>query len=154
MLSAMRKNVQGFIVKAIIALVVLAFIGTIFLVWGVGDQKEQKGRSVATVFGEEVPYQEYTNEYRQIYEYYRNQFKDNWSQDMAERLQLKKIALDNVVNRRVIIHEASRQGIFINDEEVMDKIRSMPVFQQNGRFSPQMYARVLDFGMHMEANAF
>ena len=154
MLGAMRKNVKGFLVKAIIALVVAAFIGTIFLVWGVGDQKEQKGRSIATVFGEEVPYQEYTHEYRQLYEYYRNQFKGNWSQDMAERLQLKKVAIDNVINRRVMIHEAARQGIAVNDEEVMDKIRSMPIFFQNGLFDPRLYARVLEYGMHMDATTF
>lgn len=154
MLGAMRKNVKGFLVKAIIGLVVFAFIGTIFLVWGVGDQKEHKGRIIANVFGEEVPYQEYTNEYRQLYEYYRNQFKGDWSQDMAERFQLKKIALDNVINRRVMIHEATRQGISVNDEEVMNKIRSMQIFFQNGRFDPRMYARVLEYGMHMDATTF
>jgi len=154
MLGAMRKNVKGFLVKAIIGVVVFAFIGTIFLVWGVGDQKEHKGRILANVFGEEVPYQEYTHEYRQLYEYYRNQFKGNWSQDMAERLQLKKIAIDNVINRRVMIHEATRQGISVNDEEVMDKIRSMQIFFRNGRFDPRMYARVLEFGMHMDAATF
>lgn len=154
MLGAMRKNVKGFLVKAIIGLVVFAFIGTIFLVWGVGDRKEHKGRIIANVFGEEVPYQEYTNEYRQLYEYYRNQFKGDWSQDMAERFQLKKIALDNVINRRVMIHEATRQGISVNDEEVMNKIRSMPIFFQNGRFDPRMYVRVLEYGMHMDATTF
>ncbi len=155
MLDLMRKNVQSFLVKGIITLVIFAFIGTIFLVWGVGDDhREQKGRIVATVFGEEVPYLEYHTEYRQLYEHYRNRFRDNWSEDMAEKLNLKKTALDNIINRRVFIHEAAKQGIMVTDEEVMGKIKYMSMFNQNGRFEPQMYVKILKHYMHMDAPTF
>ncbi|MEW6381075.1 MAG: peptidylprolyl isomerase [bacterium] len=155
MLSLMRKNVKSFMVKAIIMLIVLAFIGTIFLVWGVGsDKAKDKGRVITTIFGEDVTHLEYVTEYRQLYEYYQNQFKDHWSPEMAERMQLKKAALDNVVNRRLLTHEAIKQGITVHEKDVLDKIQSMPIFQQNGHFDPRVYAQVLEYGMHMDAASF
>ncbi|MCL6584690.1 MAG: peptidyl-prolyl cis-trans isomerase [bacterium] len=153
--SLMRKNVRSFLVKAIISIIVLAFIGTIFLVWGVGGERaKEKGRAIATIFGEDITHLEYATEYRQLYEYYQNQFKDHWSPEMAERMQLKKMALDNVINRRLLTHEAIKQGIVVDEKEVLAKIQSMPIFQQNGRFDSQVYAQVLEYGMHMDPATF
>lgn len=154
MLEMMRKNVSSFIIKGIISLVVLSFIGTIFLVWGVGDRPEQKGQSIARVLGEDIPYSEYVSEYEQLHNYYRNQFKDKWSKDTAEKLQLKKMALDNIVNRRLLLHEAQEQGLEVTEEEVMNKIEEMPMFQQNGHFDAQLYARLLEYHLHMSALSF
>lgn len=156
MLNLMRKNVKSFLVKAIISLIVLAFIGTIFLVWGMGggDKNRDRGRAIATIFGKDITHVEYNTEYRQLYEYYQRQFKDNWSPEMAERMQLKKAALDNVVNRQILIHEALQQGILVSDKDVLDKIQSMPAFQQNGHFDSRAYAQILEYGMHMDSAAF
>ncbi|MEW5800780.1 MAG: peptidylprolyl isomerase [bacterium] len=155
MLNLMRKNVKSFLVKAIISLIVLAFIGTIFLVWGVGDEKHQdKGRVIASVFGKDITHLEYSTEYRQLYEYYQNQFKNNWSPEMAERMQLKKAALDNLVNRQILVHQAILQGIKVSDKDVLDKIQSMPAFQQNGHFDGRVYAQVLEYGMHTDPASF
>jgi peptidyl-prolyl cis-trans isomerase D len=155
MLNLMRKNVKSFLVKAIISLIVLTFIGTIFLVWGMGDEKHKdRGRVVATVFDRDITHTDYDTEYRQLYEYYQRQFKDNWSPEMADKIQLKKAALDNVVNRQIMLHEASQQGIAVSDKDVLDKIQSIPAFQQNGHFDNRAYAQILEYGMHLNSAAF
>jgi len=38
MLDLMRKKKETFVIKAIFVLIVLSFIGTIFLVWGRGEE--------------------------------------------------------------------------------------------------------------------
>jgi len=156
MLSLMRKNVKSFLVKAIISLIVLSFIGTIFLVWGMGgdDKHKSRGIVIATVFDKDITHTDYDTEYRQLYEYYQRQFKNNWSPEMADRIQLKKVALDNVVNRQIMLHEAFQQGIAVSDKDVLDKIQSIPAFQQNGHFDSRAYAQILEYGMHLNSAAF
>jgi len=156
MLNLMRKNVKSFLVKAIITLIVLAFIGTIFLVWGMGGEGKHgdRGSAIVTIFGKDITHTEYSTEYHQLYEYYQRQFKDNWSQEMAERMQLKKAALDNLVNRQIMLHEAGEQKILVSDKDVLDKIQSMPAFQQNGHFDSRAYAQILEYGMHMDSATF
>jgi len=144
MLEKVRKNVKSFGIQAIIFLIVAAFIGTIFLVWGHGGKQERQGTVLAKVYGADITYPEYQQEFFQLVQQYRNMYKEKWSDQMIEQLQIRKVAFDNLVNHYIFFHKAIEWGINVSREEVTEYIKtSIPVFQANGTFNPQIYERFL-----------
>ncbi|MBN2373883.1 peptidyl-prolyl cis-trans isomerase [bacterium] len=144
MLDKVRSNVKSFGVQAVIVLVVAAFIGTIFLVWGHGGKTERQGMVLAKVFNMDVTYPEYQQEYIQLVNQYRQIYGDKWSDEVAQQLNLKRLAFDNIVNQYILIHKAVEWGINVSEKDVMDHIKSLPVFQINGKFSPEVYHQRLN----------
>ena len=63
MLDKVRNNVKSRAVQIVIIVVVVAFIGTIFLVWGHGGKKERTGTLLAKVYETEITYPEYQQEF-------------------------------------------------------------------------------------------
>ena len=144
MLDKVRNNVKSFGVQVVIVIVVAAFIGTIFLVWGHGGKSERQGMLLAKVFEMDVTYPEYQQEYIELVKQYRQIYKDKWSDEVAGQLQLKRMAFDNIVNQYILIHKAIEWGINVSEEDVMDHIKSLPVFQINGKFSSDVYHQRLN----------
>lgn len=144
MLDKVRKNVKSFGVQIVIIIVVAAFIGTIFLVWGHGGKQERQGMVIAKVYESEITYPEYQQEFFQLTQQYRNIYKDKWSDELAAKLDLKRVAFDNIVNYYILFYKAMEWGLRVSDEEVLDYIKSLPVFQINGVFNSNRYRQVLD----------
>ncbi|MGA1839573.1 MAG: peptidylprolyl isomerase [bacterium] len=145
MLDKVRKNVKSFGVQIVIIVVVAAFIGTIFLVWGHGGKQERQGMVIAKVYDSEITYPEYQQEFIQLTQQYRNIYKDQWSDELAAKLDLKRMAFDNIVNYYILFYKAMEWGIQVPAEEVTDYIKkAFPIFQVNGVFSADRYHQVLD----------
>ncbi|MBI4596477.1 MAG: SurA N-terminal domain-containing protein [Candidatus Tectomicrobia bacterium] len=141
MLDFMRKHAQSWVIKFILWLVVFAFVGTIFLVWGKGKGGFE-GDYIAKVRGEAISPQEYQNAYNQIYNLYRQIYKD-LNDEMLKSLNLKGMALDRLIQQKLILAEARQLGLKVNDKELMDKLENYPAFQKDGKFSRQRYLEVL-----------
>jgi peptidyl-prolyl cis-trans isomerase D len=144
MLDKVRRNVKSFGVQIVIIIVVAAFIGTIFLVWGHGGKKERQGMVIAKVYESDITYPEYQQEFFQLTQQYRNIYKDQWSDELVAKLDLKRMAFDNVVNYYILFYKAMEWGLHLSDEEVLDYIKSIPIFQVNGVFNGNRYRQVLD----------
>jgi len=143
MLEKVRNNVKSRAVQIVIVVVVVAFIGTIFLVWGHGGKQERAGTVLAKVYENEITYPEYQQEFYQLTQQYRKLYKDQWSDELVERLQLKRLAFDNIVNHYILFHKSLEWGIPLTDEEVMNYIKSLPAFQMNGVFNSDLYRQRL-----------
>ena len=60
-------------------------------------------------------------------------------------------------SRLLFLHEADRLHIQVSDQEIVDYIRSQPVFQKDGVYSPELYQKVmanLDSSLHLTPEAF
>lgn len=143
MLDKVRSNIESYLVKTIIFAVVFAFIGTIFLVWGRGGKGERQEQLLAKIYDFDITYPEYRKEYANLIKQYRNMYRDKWSDEMAERLNLKRQAFDNIVNQYVLIHKSKEWGINVTHEEIMDHIQSLPIFKVNGVFNQEAYQQRL-----------
>lgn len=143
MLEKVRNNVKSRAVQIVIIVVVVAFIGTIFLVWGHGGKQERTGTVLAKVYENEITYPEYQQEFYQLTQQYRKLYKDQWSDELVERLQLKSLAFDNIVNHYILFHKSLEWGIPLTEEEVMNYIKSLPAFQMNGVFNSDLYRQRL-----------
>jgi len=123
MMKAMRENT-----KIILWIVVVAFIITIFAVWGLDLQTggmTQQQNNVGTVDGIAITPQAYQAIYTQLSQQYR---ANSPSADLtsAQQEMLRQQAWDNIVSNVLTGREVERLGITVTDEEVLNMIRSSP----------------------------
>jgi peptidyl-prolyl cis-trans isomerase D len=141
MLDTIRRA-QPAIIKGVLGAVVLAFVATIFLDWG-WQRSGRPDAQVATVGGEGVSLHEFQMTYTNLTDFYRRLYKDRFTEDFARTLNLKQQALDTLVQRKLLLHEAKRQGLEASDAELIEKVQAYPVFQVNGHFDYARYLQVL-----------
>ena len=138
MLSLMRKHAQSWLIK-----VALGAIIVVFIFWYGWTSKTQQSNRIAAVNGPPIVTEEFRVTYNQLMQAYRMQFGEDLDQELIERLNPKKQALDQLINRRLLLQEAERLGFQVTDEELLRAIQGVPAFQRDGRFHPQIYQRVL-----------
>ncbi len=137
-LSLMRKHAQSWIIKFLIAMITVVFI----FYFGYSFRSD-KGVKVASVNGEPITGIEYRKAYQDLIESYRRQYQQFWNEDLIKSLNLRKQALDSLINTKLISQEARRLGLDVTDREVQDAIARYPAFQVNGRFDLSRYRSLL-----------
>ncbi|MBW2108402.1 MAG: SurA N-terminal domain-containing protein [Deltaproteobacteria bacterium] len=123
--------------------VVLGVIVIVFIFWGVGSYRSQRGSRVAVVNGETISVDEYRNTYEQLLDQYRRQFGNALDEKLLKTLNVRKQALDKLINQRLLLQAADRLNLHVTDQEVVNTIQNIKAFQQDGRFSARRYQRVL-----------
>ena len=145
MLSFVRKHADSWMIKTILWAVIVAFIGTTFFVWGMGGSSGSSGGVVALVDGKEIHVNEYNRAFTNLVELYRQQFRDQFSEQMVERLDLRNSALDQLILAKILETVAEEQEIEVSDEELAYRIKSLPAFQRDDKFNPGLYENYLSF---------
>jgi len=136
MLEQMRKH-MNWIMWVILILVIVSF-----LFFGIYPSSDGRG-AAATVNGETISAGELNRAYRNMYETYRQIFKDQFNDSMAKGL--RQQALRDLVQTRLLVQEAKRTGLQVTDEEVQAAIMRTPSFSNQGKFDKAAYERYLDY---------
>jgi peptidyl-prolyl cis-trans isomerase D len=145
MLNFIRKQSDTWLVKTILWLIVLAFVATIFYSWGAGGQFGGANKTVATVNGLEIKVNEFERAYGNIVNFYRDQFRGQFSEEMIEKLNLKENALDALIQNRLVILEAEKMNLQVSDQELAQSISKRPEFQKDTKFSSSLYQNYLRY---------
>jgi peptidyl-prolyl cis-trans isomerase D len=140
MLSKIRKNLRAFSLP--LWIVAGTFVGTIFLVWGRGSVTGPSGTEIATVNGEGITIVEFNREYSNVVNQFRSQFGENFRKLISDE-DLKKIALNRLITRKLLLQVAEKEGFKVSDWAVAKFIESIPAFQVNGTFSEKLYKSFL-----------
>ncbi len=147
MLTSMRENAGSFIIKLLLGAIVVVFV-----LWGVGTNQQSSNPEVARVEGQPISYADYAQAYQQLLDNVRRQFGSNLDEDTLGLLNLKEQALNQLIDRAVLIKESQTMGFRVSDEELAAHIRDIPAFQSAGGFDRSQYDRVLtQFRMTPEA---
>jgi len=145
MMRLMRE--KPVFVLGVIVFVVGAFVGTIFLVYGMksggGGSGPAQGAIIAVVEGVDIPYSEYVGIYNNQIEFYRQFYPEIGVTELEERFMLKEKALEAMVNSRLLLAEAERMGVVVGDTELRRNIEKNELFQEAGRFSDVKYRQIL-----------
>jgi len=144
MLDIMRKKKNSIIIKIVFVVIVLSFIGTMFLVWGEG--RSGMGGSLgyaAKVDGRKITLEEYQNSYQRIRNVYQQIYGQSLPAEMEKMLGLKKVALDTLVDNLLVMKEARGMDIKVTKADVEAAIAAMPTFQKDGAFSFDLYQQLL-----------
>ena len=136
MLEQMRKH-MNWIMWIILILVIVSF-----LFFGIYPSGEGRG-AAAMVNGEAVTAGELNRAYRNMYEQYRQIFKDQFNDAMAKGL--RQQALRELVQTRLLVQEAKQNGLRVTDEEVQTAIMRTPSFSNQGKFDKAAYERYLAY---------
>ena len=99
--------------------------------------------TVAVVQGHDIKADEFRRTYEAQLEAYRAAYGGNMSQQLLKQLGVEQQILQQMVDERAALAEAERLGITVSDEEVRQRIFSIPAFQENGAFIGQQRYRQL-----------
>ena len=138
MLKFMREQASSWLIKGVLWLVVIAFIATIFVSWGMGGYEDNEG-IVAEVHDEKIYYKEYKEIRDNLNNYYRENLKGINVDELFPASQLNRVALNTLIQRKLLLHEAKAMGIEAPNQEIIDRIRQIPSFQREGRFDKDIY---------------
>jgi peptidyl-prolyl cis-trans isomerase D len=132
MLDRMRRH-RGWL-KWSLALVVLSFI-LLYIPWQQQDGMPVGASDVvATVDGREITVARFRRAYQQQMQAYRNQFGGNMDERLLKQLGIDQRIVQQMIEEEASLVEAERLGITASDQEVRERIRSLPAFQENGQF--------------------
>jgi len=141
MLDVLRASKGGIItwifLAAIIVMFVISFGPGSFARRSVGSGCGAVAIYAAKVNGETVPAVMYERQLSQLANYYRPRYGDDFVRMMLP--QLAEQALSSVVSRTLLVQEARRRGLEVTRDEVNRAVWSSPQFQENGRFSRDLY---------------
>ena len=145
-LKYLRDNLKS--LTWILWLVVAVFVMLIFFEWGgFNDSRMGATEVAATVGSEEITYNEFRQQYRNLEDRYRQTFGEQFNRDLAKQFNLPVQALDQLINRRILLMEAREIGLRATDAEVRDAILEVPAFQdENGNFvGTERYQEILRY---------
>jgi hypothetical protein len=133
MLKAMRHNAKYFYVLFFI--VILSFI-----FWGVGTVDKSDQRDVVAEVGPyKISAQDFWQTYERVFNRYRDIYKDKFDEAMQEKLKLKENVMNSLVEEKVLLTVAKRNGVTVSDAELNEAIKNEPAFMQNGVFDTRVY---------------
>ncbi len=151
MLKQLRDNT-----KTILWFVVVAFIVSIFAVWGMnqrgggGGQPGEQSNIVGSVDGIELSRQMYANNFQELYANIRAQRGDDVRLSDTEQYMLSEQAWEMGIQKAIIAREIDRMGIVVTDNELVSFLRRNPhptlrqMFTgEDGQFDYQAYLQAL-----------
>lgn len=143
MLDRMRRHKNW--LKWSLGLVCLAFV-----IFYIPDFLQTSGAdaaasdTIAKVQGREITAGEFQRTYQAQLQAYRNAYGGNMSDQLLKQLGIDQQILQQMVEERAALAEAKRLGIDARDEEVRQRIFSIPAFLENGAFiGEQRYQQLL-----------
>ena len=139
MLSLMRKHAGTWIIKVILGAIVVVFV-----FWGVGSWTSQRLSRIAKVNGDWITVDQYRTTYNNLLEQVRRTFGNNLTDELLKTLQLRKRALDQLVDNVLMLQAAEKLNLRVSDEELAQSIRRYDAFQTSGMFDVGRYRRLLE----------
>jgi peptidyl-prolyl cis-trans isomerase D len=140
----MRENLKS--MAWILWVVVAILFGLVFFQWGGYSRRQTRDTdAAATVGGESISYGEFQREYQNLEARFRDAFGERYNSDIAKQFNLPKRALDQLIDRRIMLREARNVGLTVTDGEVREAILELGVFKdESGRFiGTEAYNRLL-----------
>jgi peptidyl-prolyl cis-trans isomerase D len=138
MLNVMRKHAGSWMIKVILFAIVIVFV-----FWGVGSFRSREASTVATVNDEIITVSDFRRAYNNLIDQYRQRFGSSLNDGMIEMLNVKSQALNQLIDRTILLQEAEKLGLRVADAEVADSVMRTPVFQTNGTFDSRRYRSIL-----------
>ena len=140
MLGLMRRHSRSLFIKLIYVGLILSFV-----IWGIGSYSSRDNLIAVKVNGEGITIQAYQRSFDDLVNYYKETLKDNFNDDMIVAMNLKKVAMERLIDRALLLEEADSLNLKARKEEVQARIQSYPAFQKNGSFDKETYFRILEY---------
>jgi peptidyl-prolyl cis-trans isomerase D len=143
MLKVFRDNLKN--LTWILWVIIILFVVTLAVDFGSSVGGSGAMATAATVGDDEVSLAEFQGEFRRLQNLYRQIYGERLTPELEKQMQLPMQALNQAVNRKILIAEARRLGLSVSDAELQEQILEMPEFQdEQGRFiGEERYTQML-----------
>ncbi len=138
MLRFFRKHARGWFMIAIIGIIIIVFV----LYFG-SNRGSHTANAIAIVDRRIISDEEFHNEYEKLLERTQLRFGSKLTPEILKRMDLKRKAYNDLLERQVIIAKAADLKIQVSDEELRNILISAPVLQTNGVFDERKYQQLL-----------
>jgi len=136
MISWMQKHNKYLVWTIWIA--TIAFIGAGFVGWGSYNFGSKAG-NVAKVGNIKIKQSKLNMAYSNIYGQYNQMLKGKLDDKKAKEMGLIKQAFSTLATQAKILNFAQDMGIVVSNEELVQKLKTIKGFQENGTFSKEIY---------------
>jgi peptidyl-prolyl cis-trans isomerase D len=134
-LDLMRKHARAWFIKVALGAIIVTFV----FIYGWSGPGEKSRNYVAEVNGTVITYDQFVSVYESQLEQIKLRFQGSVPPDLLEKLNLKKNVVQGLINQTLLLQEAGRLGLMVTDEDVVQDIKSNPVFQRDGVFDISRY---------------
>ena len=141
MISWMQKHNKYLIVTIWIA--TIAFIGAGFVRWG-SYQYGSKASNIAEVGDIKITQAQLDMSYRNIYQRYNQQLQGQLDDKKAKEMGLIQQAFNSLKTQAELLNLANEFGIVVSDNELAQKLATIPSFQIKGVFDKDVYKSYLN----------
>ncbi len=138
MISWMQKNNKFLIVTIWIATISFIFTGATY-----GFKYGIKSGSIGETGDIKLSRDRFQMEYRNIYNRYNQMLQGKFDEKQAKAMGLQQMVLNSMAGEALLLNLAKEFGIIVSDEELAEKLASIPSFQKNGHFNKNIYNNFL-----------
>ena len=129
------------LIKVLLTITTVAFVFT-----GGYFMSQEQAQLAAKVDDEPITMQEYQTAYYNLEDFYKRIYQGNMPEGMLDNLKLDQMALNNLIDRKVMLISAEDLGLGVTDDEVADAVRENASFQgEDGKFSKKVYLDALKY---------
>ena len=143
MLQKMRENVTGWGARIIIGLLIVTMAAFGF---GRFDWFTQQDPVVATINGKDIHQSKLNVEVERQRQRIAAQLGPNADPNVIDTELLRKSVLDGLINRTLLLGAADKLGIVVSTAQMDQAIVSNSEFQNDGKFDPETFRRLLASG--------
>lgn len=138
MLKKLRERKK---IKMIMFLIAILIIPA-FVLWGVGSALRQRQRTslAGKVFSRKISKEEFLKQYKAIYSQALLTYGDYFDK-LKDYLNLE----GQTWQRIILLQEARRRRIQVKDSEIVEWVKSNPLFQKEGKFDKNTYQTILKY---------
>jgi len=140
MLRFFRKHARGWFMIAIIGIIIIVFV----LYFG-SNRGSRASNAIAIVDRRIISEAEFHNEYEKLLDRTQISLGSKLTPEILKKMDLKRKAYNDLLNRQVIFAKAADLKIQVSDEEVRNILMSAPVLQTNGVFDERKYQQILRY---------
>lgn len=137
MLGWMRKQTRSWFVYIAFGIIIIVFV--FYYGWGRRGGREQT--IVAVVDGQKITRKQYNETYENLLMLSRNIYGRSLAEE--EMKKLRQRALDDLIDRTLMLQEAGHWGLTVSPDETRREIANTPAFQTEGVFKKELYLRQL-----------
>jgi peptidyl-prolyl cis-trans isomerase D len=138
--------------KSWMATLLMGALTLSFVAWGIADVFTGMASSdVATVGSTQIDQQEFTRLYKNFVRNQGQQMGTELTPDMAQKMGLPQVALQQLLSRTALDNEANRLGLTTPDAELAQNVRAMSAFRGTlGQFDRPTFLQALQTAGYSE----
>lgn len=139
--------------KSWVATLLMGGLALSFVVWGIGDVfTGGASRAVATIGGTQISELEFRRLYQNFIRNQGQQMGTDITPDMAQKMGLPQVALQQLVSRTALDNEATRLGLVTADAAVAQNVRTLAGFRgPSGQFDRMVFTQQIQSAGYSEA---